>query len=102
EGRLRRVLSIGERVHDFVRPMLRHVGSDLRQPGDEAGIAHELRRHDVVGMAPGRRWCDDNAWAKAADWAGESLARRRIVQNSSIGKVEVLSRRETHDLCRAT
>jgi hypothetical protein len=41
-------------VEDLERPVFRYVGGDLRQSGDEAGVAHELRRDAVVWMARSR------------------------------------------------
>ena len=46
------ILPVRERVQDLERPVLRHVGRELGEAGEEARVADELRRDAVIGVPP--------------------------------------------------
>ena len=78
--------------------MLRHVGRDLRESGDEARVAHELRGDAMVGVTAFERRRDHDARREAPDHARERLARRRRVLDAGIGKGERLARAAAENL----
>ena len=88
-------------MEHLVWPVLRSLRSELGESGDEARVAHELRCHDVVGVATRRGGCDHDARAEASDHAREAFAGGWIVGNSCIRQIEILSGGETQDLRRA-
>ena len=92
------VLPIRERVQDLVRPVLRHVGRELGEAGEEAGVAHELRGDAVVGMTSLERRRDHDARPEAADRPHEQLTRRRRVLDPRVGQPERLARAAADDL----
>ena len=81
-----------------MRAVLRDLGRQLREAGEEAGIANELRGDPVIGVAPLQRRRDDDARAEATDRPHEQLARRRRVLDACVGEPERLPRAAPDDL----
>ena len=78
--------------------MLRHVGRELGEAGEEARVADELRRDAVVGMPSLERRRDDDARPVAADDPRERRAGARRVLDRGVWKLEVLARAAPDDL----
>src|SRR5690348_2993047 len=84
-------------MYHLVRAMLRDVGGKLREAGYEARVAHELRRHDVIGMPAGRCGRDDDAWLESTNHARQPLPSWRIVHDARVRQVEILACCQAHD-----
>ena len=71
-------------------------GVELGEAGEEARIAHELRRHPVIRVPSARCRCDHHARLERTDALGEREARVRRVGDAGVGQVEVLAQRHAH------
>ena len=79
------ILPVRQGVKDLERPMLRHIGRELGETGEEARVTDELCRHPVIGVPPlkGRR--DDDARTVAPDGSHEGHTRARCVLDRGVG-----------------
>src|SRR2546425_7021279 len=71
EGRLHRVFAVGEGVQDFERPVGLARRPVLREAGEVAGVAAQLRGDAVVGMPAHGEGEDDDPRARRADERSE-------------------------------
>src|SRR5437764_267436 len=60
ERRLAEILAKAHAVNQFARAMLRQVGRELGETGNEARVADELRRGVMIGVPPFPRRRDDD------------------------------------------
>ncbi len=98
EGRLLVILAVRDGVEELVRTMGRLVGFDFREPRDETGIADELGRDAVIGVAAARRRRDDHARAEPADRDGEGAPGLRCIDYRRVREAEVFADRKAEGL----
>src|SRR6185503_6451721 len=84
ERRLLEVLPEAHAMDDLERAVPGMVRRDFRQTGDEARVAHELRRDTMVRMSSLTSWRDHDARLVSTNGVGDDRARLRRVDDSRV------------------
>src|SRR3989442_93622 len=89
EGRLHRVFAVGEGVQDFERPVGLAGRPVLREAGEVAGVAAQLRGDAVVGMPAHGEGEDDDPRARPPDQADERRLGRPVVPEVPVSPIAI-------------
>src|SRR5687767_2763448 len=96
EGRLDRILAIGERVENLVRTVRIAGGAIPGEAGEKAGIAAELRGHAVIGVPPDGKGKDDDPRPEMPDLLHQDFPRRLAVLEMCVGEARIPALAHTH------